>query len=178
MSKANLLLILMIASLGIAFMACQGQTSAERPAPTLARLVKLDLEAPSNAKVSELITLKLHLQNITDESLTIYTGEHRLDFVVTDSSGVEVQQRWRGGPIEHVELILPLQPKEVRSHELQWDQRANNCQPPSAFRNCPGDAVPPGSYTVRGIFAARVTDNSPPQETVETKAQKLTIRPR
>ncbi len=175
-------LFLLIADVSLA---CEGNTSTSTSATTatgIAALVKVELEAPSSVKSGETVRLKLKVENVSGKALTLWAGADHYDFLVT-REGEEVWSEFGWGMgletvcgvirvVPDVLLSLTFELGEVKEHfefggrqpyEALWEQEDNNCSP-----------IPPGTYSVQGIFRASLTDE-PEIETVATDPIRLTI---
>ncbi|MFQ5878980.1 MAG: BsuPI-related putative proteinase inhibitor [Dehalococcoidia bacterium] len=145
---------------------CQDRISEinqSSPPSHLANLLNLALEATSILRAGETANFKLAVKNISDHPLTLYAGYDRYEFLVTREDRV-VWCVFHGGAMPDGLYVLDLQPGQAEEYVAQWEQR-------DSYKN----PLPPGSYFVRGVFTASLTDYPFEWETVKTDSQQLTI---
>ena len=104
--------------------------------------IDYSLEAVSQAPYGDTVSLKLKLQNTSDEPVPFSTGGRPPhDFVVTTANGEKV---WNWGCAKIILLPLDrktLQPGEELEFTGEWEQVDNR-----------GEPVPPGAYLIRGVL--------------------------
>lgn len=100
------------------------------------------VEVNPQVEVGELVPLKLTVENVSDQPVTLYLGgEPPHDFVLTTPEGTEVWHSLCKQIVLTVLGIKTLVPAEKLEFTAEWDQVYNN-----------GDPVPPGAYLVRGVL--------------------------
>lgn len=103
--------------------------------------LRLRLSLPEELETGTPVPVTLTVENITDRALDLYlTGRPiAFDLMVSDEAGEEIWRRLEGETIPMVLRIETLAPGAFLELTDTWDQRTNE-----------GEAVPPGTYTVRG----------------------------
>ena len=136
----------------------------EPPDEGFLRTFDYSLEIASQAAYGETVSMKLILQNVSDEPISfVLGGRPAYDFVVTTPDGQEVWF-WMCGKITLSVLDgESLNPRHKLEFTGEWEQVDNW-----------GEPVPPGTYQVRGVlnFGPR---NVLPVGVVVTAAQKVEV---
>ena len=118
--------------------------------------IDYSLEAVSQSPYGDTVSMKLKLQNTSDEPVQFFTGGRPPhDFVVTTANGEEVW-RWKCAKI----ILLPLdgntlEPGEELEFAGEWEQVDNR-----------GEPVPAGSYFIAGVLNMELPERlvAPPRE--------------
>jgi len=164
------------------------------PRVPLDNMVKVHLEAPSQVHLGETVVLKMRVENITQDPLSLTVGQGLYDFFVTEEDSTEVWRWSRSwGVIPLYAAGLALQPGELEEYKwgpwpsechdgpsasawMEWDQRDNDCPAGESRFTCEGNPFLPGTYLVHGSFEASLSSDLGP-ETVLAEPQELVILP-
>ena len=105
----------------------------------------VELELPARVNVGEQVPMILRVRNGGTEpaELALTGSPIAFDIVVDQPDGTEVWSRLHGETVSMMLQVATLQPGESLEFKHSWDQRDNDRQ-----------AVPAGTYTVRGSLAA------------------------
>ena len=110
----------------------------------LAKIV-VEIELPSSVSIGTPVPVTLRVRNTgTGPAELALTGRPiAFDIVVERTDGTEVWSRLHGETVSMMLQVTILQPGESLEFKHSWDQHDNDRQ-----------AVPAGTYTVRGSLAA------------------------
>ncbi len=126
-----------------------------------AQPLALWLEVPSQARLGEIVPLKLKLKNTSDRPISLTLGGRPAhDFRVINADGVEIWRWSRGQAIQQILQLQKLSPSQELEFLAEWAQVDHEGRP-----------IPPGTYRVWGIL------NLEPPQRLAAEPKTLLILP-
>jgi hypothetical protein len=123
------------------------------------KALTLQLDIPTPTPAGKPISLKLTLQNTSNEPVQVYLGGRPpYDFIVTSANGAELWRWSEGQVVQAILEVKTLGAREELMYDVDW-----------ALQDQSGKPLSPGTYLVRGAI------NLDPPERLETAPKQLVI---